>query len=107
MTSEEFVKGFKDLKDDLIKEYLNSQQTEVGKKIAELHLEDKSQIKSILDGALTDCMYSILLGLDGCASIGNNMQQPFQIKDENGQAVSEGDGTLEALAYDFFHGERS
>lgn len=50
---------------------------------------------------MTDTFYTILLGLDGSASIGNS-QESFKIFDEDDNLISEG-GDLEGFAYEYFH----
>ncbi len=45
--------------------------------------------------------YTILLGLDGSASIGN-AQESFKIFDEDDNLISEG-GDLEGIAHEYFH----
>ncbi len=56
--------------------------------------------------ALTDTFYTILLGLDGSASLGG-IQQSYHIRDERGDVVCTGDGAIEGLAYTHFHGNRN
>ena len=48
-------------------------------------------------------MYTILLALDGAASLGNEMQQMFGLTDEDGNNLTE--GKLEGHAYEYFHGQ--
>jgi hypothetical protein len=52
---------------------------------------------------LTDSFYTILLGLDGSASIGDS-QESLKIYDENNNLISDG-GNLEGYAYEYFHGK--
>jgi hypothetical protein len=59
-------------------------------------------MREVLDAALTDTMYSLLLGLDGAASIGGD-QQAYKIQDEDGNLLSTC-GELEAAAHKVFHG---
>jgi hypothetical protein len=47
-----------------------------------------------------------LLGLDGCASLGG-VQQDYHIRDESGNVICTGDGTIEELAYVSFHEHRN
>ncbi|KWT68142.1 hypothetical protein APV28_3336 [Comamonas testosteroni] len=46
-------------------------------------------------------MYTLLLGLDGAASIGGE-QQTYTLHDEDGNLISDG-GELEAAAWEAFH----
>jgi len=50
---------------------------------------------------LTDSFYTLLLGLDGSASIGDS-QKSFKIYDDENNLISEG-GDLERFAYEYFH----
>ncbi len=56
---------------------------------------------SLVDVILTDTFYTLLLGLDGSASIGDS-QEAYRILDEQGELVSDC-GDLEAEAYEHFH----
>lgn len=56
-------------------------------------------MKKILDDSFTDIFYSILLGLDGCASIGG-IQEMYDLKDEKGNQLS---GEIEGYAYEYIH----
>ena len=57
-------------------------------------------LRDIVDGVLTDAWYTLLLALDGAASLGG-VQQEYDLRDETGAKIS-GDGELEAAAYDHF-----
>jgi hypothetical protein len=72
--------------------------------IADLDLaEDKKPILyKLLDTALTDALYTTLLGLDGSMPFGGSMQQVYKITNENGEIISEC-GDLEAAAYYYFY----
>jgi len=75
MTSEEFVKAFYKEKQYLVKEYLSkNSKTEVGELIKSLKLTNQQSdiMKKVLDTSFRDIFYTILLGLDGCASIGGS-----------------------------------
>ncbi len=102
MKTEEFVKAFYTEKQDFLSEYLSKNpESEVGQLIKSLNLtEQQTEImEKIMDGTLTDIFYSILLGLDGCASIGG-IQELYDLKDENGNQLS---GEIEGYAYEYFH----
>ena len=102
MNTKEFVKSFYTEKQDFFKEYLSENtKIEVGQLIQSLNLTDEQNevMKKIVDGILTDVFYTILLGLDGCASIGG-IQEMYDIKDENGNQIS---GEIEEFAYQYFH----
>ena len=75
-------------------------------KIEQLKLDDKQTeiLKQILDGVLTDTMYTVLLGLDGCAQIGG-IQQMYKIFDEeNNELTNE---NIEGHAYYYFREKES
>ena len=55
-------------------------------------------MKKVLDSSFTDVFYTILLGLDGSASIGR-IQEMYDLKDENGNQLS---GEIEGYAYEYF-----
>ncbi len=61
------------------------------------HLEG---VRGVLDLALRDTMYSLLLGLDGAASIGDSQEQ-FTIAGEDGVVIED----IESEAWEFFHGD--
>ena len=78
---------------------LHDDRTQVGQQLQALGLtaHQKAQVLAVIDGALTDQLYSLLLGLDGAASIGDE-QHDFALYNETGEAIS-GSGELEAQAY--------
>ena len=105
MKAEEFVAAFKEEKEGLSKLYLQGKdETGVSSIIKSMNLnsEQTGQMGTLIDAALTDAFYTILLGLDGCCSIGGALQQKFSLKDENGQEVS---GDIESAAYQIFQEE--
>lgn len=102
MKPKEFVENFKLEKDSLLREFINNEsQSEVQKLIQSMKLNNEQSeiMKQIINSTLRDTFYTILLGLDGCASIGNN-QELYEIKDENGNLIS---GEIEGYAYEYFH----
>ena len=74
--------------------------------IAELSLDSNNndKLKHIISTLFTDAFYTILLGLDGAASIGGE-QQMYKILDEDENEISGGE--IESYAYDYFHGNQS
>lgn len=90
------------LKEDLKKEYLTRKDSEVSRLSQQLGLEEStwSIYEKIIDSILTDCMYSLLLGLDGCAAIGTT-QQEYELRDEDGNLVFS-PGELEIEAWEVF-----
>lgn len=102
MSTEEFVKAFYSEKQDFLKEYLSkNSETEVGQLIKSLNLtyQQNEIMEKILNSSFTDIFYTILLGLDGCASIGGT-QELYDLKDEDGNQLS---GEIESYAYEYFH----
>ncbi|AXP83068.1 hypothetical protein CJ739_4010 [Mariniflexile rhizosphaerae] len=102
MNTEEFVKAFYVEKQSFLKEYLSeNSETEVGQLIKSLNLTDQQTeiMKKVLDTSFTDIFYTILLGLDGCASIGG-IQEMYDLKDEKGNQLN---GEIEGYAYEYFH----
>ncbi|NBF02953.1 hypothetical protein GV819_11705 [Pseudomonas sp. Fl5BN2] len=87
--------------------YLNSlQESPSSSAAARLHAlalpaDQQAQVVELLDCALTDQLYTLLLGLDGAASIGGQ-QHDFALYNEAGQALT-GSGELEAEAYAQLH----
>ena len=102
MNTEELVKLFYTEKQDFLKEYLSENpETEVGQLIKSLNLTKEQSVvmEKIMNSTLTDVFYTILLGLDGCASIGG-IQETYELKDENGNQLN---GEIEGYAYEYFH----
>jgi hypothetical protein len=108
MTALEFVKSFKDQKEELLAMYCDgTSQTAVGSMIESLDLsiEKKATMQRIVDTILTDAFYGILLGLDGAGALGTK-QQGYTIHDEEGVLITAADdGELEGPAYELFHGD--
>jgi len=108
MSPEEFANEFNILKQQIIDGYF-SEQSEISRiralNDAGLNENQLDMVRTLMDDALTDALYTVLLGLDGCASIGN-IQQSYILKDEEQRLLS-GSGELEASAWDTFHGNSS
>jgi hypothetical protein len=104
MTLEEFVDCFAKERTDLLASYLTpSSGSDVARNIAALGLsEEQAQVmRHIVDGILRDLLYTVLLGLDGAASIGGH-QEVYDLRAEDGTRLT-GSGMLEVLAYERFH----
>ncbi|WP_405605929.1 hypothetical protein [Polaribacter sp. Asnod1-A03] len=102
MNTEELVKAFHTEKQDFLKEYLSENpESEVGQLIKSLNLTNEQNVimEKIMNTTLTDIFYTILLGLDGCASIGG-IQEMYELKDENGNQLNR---EIEGYAYKYFH----
>ena len=106
MTPEEFVAEFKSLKDEIENGYFsNTSDISRIESLKSSGLTDGQiqSVKNIVSEALTDALYTILLGLDGSASIGNE-QMMYQLSDEDGNEIS---GEIESYAWEIFHGENT
>ncbi|OWQ45491.1 hypothetical protein CDL60_19835 [Roseateles noduli] len=108
MNAQEFVANWAAEKASLLETYFErapsaDRQTDVGLKIAEMGLteDQREQLRAVVNGILVDTMYTLLLGLDGSASIGG-VQHAYSVLDEKGRAISRS-GELEAEAYKQFH----
>lgn len=104
MTAREFVELFYNDKTAYLDTCLDDDPRNiVSARIKELGLDDtqQTQLIEIIDSILTDVYYSILLGLDGCSTIGN-YQYDYKIQGEDGTLITDG-GKLEGHAWDYFH----
>lgn len=103
MNGAEFVGHWHELKLELGQSFMQpGSGSEVATRIAALGLsaEQSGQLKGILDAVLRDTMYTLLLALDGDASLGD-CQQQFTVFDEDGQAVE----SIGEAAWACFHGD--
>jgi hypothetical protein len=100
MTPKDFANEFAVLKEVLLNEYFNKGETEVSIRIKKMGLSDSqlNDIKKLIDVVLTDSLYTVALGLDGCGSIGEKQIQ-YKVIGENNEALA-GNGILEYHAYD-------
>jgi len=100
MTPAEFVKNWRIEKEELLVLFMGTgSETLVSQKIASMAL-NKQQIialRDVLDLALTDTLYTLLLGLDGAASIGG-VQHRYQVFNEDGDLIC-GSGCVVAEAF--------
>lgn len=106
--AEKFVRNFYLEKVRILSESFNDNaKSSVAIKIKELGLNNELQIilKDTISQLLTDTFYTILLGLDGSASIGESNQESYIIIDECGNTISEC-GELEVAAYEYFYEDK-
>jgi hypothetical protein len=68
-----------------------------------IRAEQRPIVREIINGVLTDAFYTLLLGLDGEASLGG-VQQAYEIRDEAGKRIADS-GELGAEAFEQFHGD--
>jgi hypothetical protein len=73
----------------------------VGAKIANMNLDPEQvhAMHGILGAALTDTLYTVLMALDGEASLGE-AQVLYRLYDDKGNLLT---GELETAAYEAFH----
>lgn len=106
MTPAEFVKHWRIEKDVLLELFTApGGATLVSQKIALMQLSEQQNtaLCEVLNLVLTDTIYTLLLGLDGAASIGG-VQHSYRVLDEEGLLLS-GDGRVEAEAYAQLHAD--
>ena len=72
---------------------------------ANLSQEQRNYVLSALDTALTDVFYTMLLAIDGSASLGQT-QQSFALTDGERNVIANGDGRLEAAAWEALQSNR-
>lgn len=104
MDANEFARLCKAERDSILDSYCDATgETGVSARIESLSPAPdlRAAIRLILDDALTDAIYTMLLAIDGCATIGGHQHQ-YRLIDEDGQFVGES-GDLEAAAYEHFH----
>jgi len=108
MMPKDFVDEFFELKQGLLNGYFHPiQQAACGLLIASMGLQADQidKLRRVLDQCLTDALYTVLLGLDGCGQIGHK-QVDYRLSDELGNALAGSgsvSGQIEAAAYEAFH----
>ena len=103
MKAQEFVAAWKREKEDLVARFTDpAGSTLVAERIRSLDLSvaQREQVPAIIDAILTDVFYTLLLGLDGSASIGG-IQQAYKVYGEDGELISDC-GDIEAEAAEAF-----
>ncbi|WMD19134.1 hypothetical protein RAS12_21245 [Achromobacter seleniivolatilans] len=103
MDGKEFVANWSALKAELLAAFMAPDAASaVAAQIREMGLsaEQTVQLRNVLNTVVRDTMYTLLLGLDGEASIGNSQQQ-FAISDEDGNVIQ----GIEEAAWECFHGD--
>lgn len=103
MTGEDFVKLCYEEKEAILSEYFNAKsETRVAKQIQELMKNgtSKEELFELINLVLTENYYTLLLGLEGEASLGN-LQTPYKLYDQNGILLNEC-GEIEEAAYRYF-----
>lgn len=106
MKADEFVKGFYQERQSLIETYFNAEsKSDVSELIRSLNIDDKGteRLRQILSSSLRDALYTVLLGLDGEASIGDK-QTLYKLFDEENNELTGGE--IEVAAYEYFHNNK-
>jgi hypothetical protein len=104
MTSRDFALLCKAEKESLVNTYFDATDTAAGTLIHDLELTpaQMTRMRQVVDAILSDAIYALLLGLDGAASIGGS-QQPYELRDEQGNLLT--GGQLESEAWQAFHSQ--
>lgn len=100
----EFARLWRNERDRLLSDCLDAgSRTAVATAIRALGLTPAqvTGLRHVLNLALTDTMYTLLLGLDGAAAIGGR-QETYRLFAEGGEQLS-GNGQLEGAAWEVFH----
>lgn len=105
MTTEEFVQGFYRQKQLSLQFYLDHLAQADGTLIPQhIQLLDGQQltVPQLLENVLTDTLYSVLLGLEGSASIGG-VQTRYDLRDVAGNSLN--DGNMGGYAWQYFQND--
>jgi hypothetical protein len=108
MGPEDFAKACRAERDTLLKLYRDkSGETEVASQLSAANLtsDQQNRVIAVIDTVLTDAYYGLLLALDGSASLGG-IQERFVLTDGHGNTIANGDGRLEAAAWDALQSNR-
>ena len=103
MNGEEFVKLCYQEKENILNEYFSeNSSTAVAKKVKDLMRAgvDKDDLYKLIDSVMTDTYYTLLLGLDGAASLGGK-QVSYKIYDEKETLLNKC-GEIEEHAFTYF-----
>lgn len=103
MTGEQFVKLCYDEKETILSEYFrDGSQTMVAEKPRSLFEKGigKDELYELLNLVLNENYYTLLLGLDDEAAVGN-VQNAYKLYDEDGNLLNEC-GEIEEAAYRYF-----
>jgi len=103
MNGEEFVRLCREEKEAMKREYLSpASESKVGILLRELIRAgaDREKLCELLDTVMTESWYTMLLALDGGASLAGS-QQTYRLYDEDDNLLNEC-GELEAAAWEAF-----
>ncbi|MEW8286416.1 MAG: hypothetical protein AB2697_10540 [Candidatus Thiodiazotropha endolucinida] len=102
MNDREFVEEFYILKKSLMDDYFSNKKDPARAALVAKVADNKEQeetVHKIIDLVLTDALYTILLGIDGCATIGEE-QQLYKLFDEEGNEMT--NNNIESYAWEIF-----
>ena len=103
MNGKDFVKLCFEEKENSLKQYFDdSYKTEVGKRINTLieNGASKEELYEMIDLVLKETYYTLLLALDGEASLGGK-QLSYELLNQDGNVINQC-GEVEAEAYKYF-----
>ena len=103
MTGEAFVRHCFEEKEAMLQLYLSPEAgTKAGTLIGELvsNGAEGDKLRQLLDTVMTESWYTMLLALDGSASLGGT-QMTYELRDEDGNILNEC-GELESAAWEVF-----
>lgn len=106
MKSKEFALAVREERDALLSMYADpAGGSTVADHLAAADLTSNQRLETLaaIEAAVSDAFYTLLLALDGSASLGGS-QQSFVLSDEGGDVIANGDGRLEAAAWEAFYG---
>jgi len=109
MESKEFAAAVREERDALLLTFADpAGGSAVAAHLAAANLTPVQRIETLaaIEAAVSDAFYTFLLALDGAASLGGT-QQSFVLSDEGGDVIANGDGRLEAAAWEAFYGNGS
>ncbi|MES9974883.1 MAG: hypothetical protein ABW094_11525 [Candidatus Thiodiazotropha sp.] len=105
MNDREFVEEFYKLKQSLMNDYFSNNKDPARAALVEKVADNKEQeeaVQKIIDLVLIDALYTILLGIDGCATIGEE-QQLYKLYDEEGNELTS--NNIESHAWEIFQNQ--
>ncbi|MGY3091231.1 hypothetical protein ACVWYF_004297 [Hymenobacter sp. UYAg731] len=108
VTPDDFAREFWLLKKHYLSPLVSHNLPFVHDKLLEklnLSQEQKEVLPELLNAVITAILYTVLLGLDGTAQIGEK-QVVYTILDEVGNKICGEMGEVEVSAYEYFHGQK-
>lgn len=103
MDTNEFAIRVRREKDRLLSTYLDPHSGSHVGQLLQRAEKTEAGMTELADSILTDAFYTMLLALDGSASL-DGIQQRYFLRTEDGVELT-GDGKLEAAAWTAFYGD--